>query len=129
MENIVRNVLLMIGGVYVLLGLWCVFLPEKTSKAVGFDLLPGQGQSEFFTVYGGLEVGLGLLLIVPLFANGDVRTVLMGCVLLHGGLVLFRSVSFFLYSGFATTTYILATVEWVIFLASTILFYLFKQES
>ena len=37
---------------------------------------------------------------------------------IHGISVVFRAISFFLFSGIGTTTYVLAGVEWVIFLAS-----------
>lgn len=56
------------------------------------------------------------------------RTVLLACVFLHAGLVSFRTISVILYTEFATTTYILATLEWLIFLASTVLFYLYKTK-
>jgi hypothetical protein len=127
-ERTVKCYLITMGVIYVFLGLWCAVLPQKSSTAVGFELQPGQGQSEFFTVYGGLEVGIGLLFLIPIFVKGDMRTVLLACVLLHAGLVGFRTISFILYAEFATTTYILATLEWLIFLTSTVLFCLYKTK-
>ena len=61
--SISRFFLAFVGIAYIGLGIWCAVAPEKTSKAVGFALQPGQGQSEFLTVYGGLEVALGLLFV------------------------------------------------------------------
>ena len=49
-----RIFLTVIGVAYLLLAAWCTFAPARTSQAVGFDLKPGSGQSEFLVVYGGL---------------------------------------------------------------------------
>ncbi len=49
-----RIFLAIVGAAYILLAGWCSLMPDKTSKAVGFTLQPGSGQSEFLTVYGGL---------------------------------------------------------------------------
>ncbi|TWT34235.1 hypothetical protein [Blastopirellula retiformator] len=120
---IARAFLALVGSLYVGLGIWCAVAPEKTSKMVGFGLQPGAGQSEFLTVYGGLEVGLGLLFLWPLYRNGDVEFPLTACVIVHGALVLFRSIGFFTYSGFSPMTYNLAVSEWAIFLLAVGLFF------
>ena len=43
-------------------GPWCALQPAKTADSIGFALRPGSGQSEYFTVYGGLQLALGLSL-------------------------------------------------------------------
>ncbi|QDS99387.1 DUF4345 family protein [Adhaeretor mobilis] len=53
-----------VGAVYLALGIWCTLDPAGTSANVGFQLMDGQGRSEFVTVYGGLEVGLGAAMIL-----------------------------------------------------------------
>ena len=93
-----------------------------TSASVGFDLHPGKGQSEFLTVYGGLEVGLGLVFLWPVVKRSDITFALHSCLVIHSGLVLFRSISFFCYTGFETATYVLAAIEWTILVFSAILF-------
>ncbi|MEX0585439.1 MAG: hypothetical protein WD176_02260, partial [Pirellulales bacterium] len=87
-------------------------------KAVGYSLLPGSGQSEYLTVYGGLDLALGIVFLWPLYRSGDAACLLLVCLVLHGCLVLFRTAGFFLYSGFETTTYVVAALEWTIFLAA-----------
>lgn len=119
-----RFFLAAVGITYLGLGLWCAALPEKAATSVGFQLQPGQGQSEFLTVYGGLEVGLGLVFLWPLYRREEVALPLLACFLIHAGLVLFRTLSFFLYTGFETTTYLLAVTEWVIFLGAAGLLFL-----
>ena len=116
-----RKFLAAVGIAYLGLGLWCAVLPERSSDAVGFTLQPGQGQSEFVTVYGGLEVGLGLVFLWPVLSREDITVALRTCLLVHLGLVIFRTIAFSRFSGFETTTYALATTEWLILLTSAAL--------
>lgn len=125
--TISRFLLAFVGIAYLGLGIWCAVAPEKTSKAVGFALQPGQGQSEFLTVYGGLEVALGLLFLWPLYKSEEVAFPLFACLVVHGSLVLFRTIGLFIYTGFETTTYGLAGLEWAIFLTTAVLFVIMKR--
>lgn len=113
-----RIFLAIVGAAYLLLGVWCAAAPAQTSKSVGFNLEPGSGQSEFFTVYGGLEFAWGLIFLMPLAITDVTRPFLIACVVIHASAVIFRAISFFLFTGMGTTTYTLAGAEWVIFLAS-----------
>lgn len=127
-ENIARVFLVFVGLAYVALGIWCAAAPATTSKSVGFDLQPGQGQSEFLTVYGGLEVGLGLLFLRPLYKREEIDAPLTACVTIHACLVLFRSIGFFTYTNFPSTTYLLAATEWSIFLGAAALCWLRRDK-
>ncbi len=113
--------LAIVGIAYLILSIWCVVLPEKTSQSVGFTLTPGSGQSEYLVVYGGLQLGLAILFLLPLLASTDVRSALLACLMIHGSIVLFRAISFVRFSDIGSTTYMLAIVEWIIFLASLVL--------
>ena len=106
--------LAVVGSLYIFLGAWCAVSPGTTSKTVGFQLTPGAGQSEFLTVYGGLEVALGLAFLAPLWGWLDVSFSLRLCLLLHACLVLFRTASLVIYSGLPATTYAFAAVDWLI---------------
>ena len=116
-----RIFLAIVGAAYLILGIWCAAAPTKTANSVGFDLQPGSGQSEYFTVYGGLEFAWGLIFLMPLLMTDMTRPFLIACVTIHASAVIFRAISLFLFSGMGTTTYVLAGVEWVIFLASAAL--------
>jgi len=119
-----RIFLAVVGVAYLLLAAWCSFRPTQTSESVGFSLQPGSGQSEFLVVYGGLELGLGIVFLLPLYDAERSAFALSACLIIHACLVLFRTASFFLYSGIHTTTYVLAVVEWVIFLGSMVVTFL-----
>jgi hypothetical protein len=113
-----RIFLALVGVAYLALAAWCAVAPQKTSRAVGFELAPGAGQSEFLTVYGGLEFALGLVFLWPLLRPQDVGYALLVCLAVHVSLVAFRTASFVLYSGVPNSTYMLAAVEWVILLGT-----------
>ena len=53
-----------IGVIYALLGIWCTIQARTAAAAVGFELRHDGGLSEFVTVYGGLEVGMGAAMIL-----------------------------------------------------------------
>lgn len=119
---LVNKVFLSIVGLaYLALAAWCSLQPEKTAKGVGFTLTPGSGQSEFLVVYGGLELALGLVFLWPLLQATETSYPLFVCLVVHACLVLFRTLSFFLYAGIESTTYFLAATEWVIFLGAAYL--------
>lgn len=58
-------------------------MPDKTAMAVGLTLDPGAGQSEFLTVYGGLELALGISFLWSLYRPQDVSFSLLLCLLIH----------------------------------------------
>jgi len=113
-----RIFLALVGVAYLGLAAWCAVAPQKTSRAVGFELVPGAGQSEFLTVYGGLEFALGLVFLWPLLRPQDVGYALLVCLAVHASLVAFRTASFLLYSDIGSGTFTLAAVEWLIFVSA-----------
>jgi hypothetical protein len=113
---ITKVFLALVGGAYLALAAWCAAQPERTSTAVGFTLKPGAGQSEYFTVYGGLQLALALVFLWPLVDAGAERYALTTCLIVHACLVLMRSMSLVLYAGIPTATYGFAAVEWAILL-------------
>lgn len=117
-----RGFLLVVALLYIGLGVWCSVAPATTSAKVGLERVGPGGRSEFFTVYGGLEVGLGLVLVALAWKEESVVYGLLTCLLIHGALVAFRSISFVLYDAMQGMTLKLAIGEWVIFLISAALY-------
>jgi hypothetical protein len=113
-----RAFLAIVGTLYAGLAAWCAVAPDSTSKTVGFDLRGGSGRSEFLTVYGGLELGIALVFLLPAILGRHTREAVIACLLIHACLVATRGVSFAMFEGISTSTYKLAVGEWVIFLAS-----------
>lgn len=118
-----------VGVVYGVLAVWCSLDPTTTSKKVGFDLVSDSGRSEFLVVYGGLEFGLALAFLLPLWRTEYTEPMLWFCVILHGCLVLFRTVSFWVYPDTSVFTARLAIGEWAIFLAGCLVLWRFATPA
>ena len=123
---ITRGFLALVGLAYLLLAAWCAARPAETAHAVGSTLQPGSGQSEYFVVYGGLQLALGLMFLWPLLDRDVERFSLTLCLVIHACLVVMRSISFGLYGGIQPMTYGLSAVEWVILLGSAGCFFFRK---
>ena len=115
-QAMAKTFLALVGIMYLGLALWCSFSPAQTSQVVGFELIPGPGDSEFLAIYGGLEFGMALLFLAPLVRPDCLKHALWACLLLHLGLVLFRTIGFFQFGWIGGTTMKLAAGEWVILL-------------
>lgn len=114
---IAKAYLLVVSLLYFGLAIWCSVSPATTSNKVGFDLRGGSGQSEFMTVYGGLEFGIALVFALSMFRDTTVNYGVLACVIIHASLVVFRSISLLIYQGLDPFTYRLAIGEWVVALA------------
>lgn len=124
-----RIYLTAVSALYLGLAIWCSVSPAATSAKVGFELKRGSGQSEFMTVYGGLEFGLALILLLSVFKQETVSYGVLACVLVHGSLCLFRTISFFSFSDIGPMTYKLAAGEWVVFLMGVAILYFHRQST
>jgi hypothetical protein len=107
-----------IGLLYLGLAAYCAIAPSKAAETVGFELKGGSGRSEFLTVYGGLELGMALVFLLPAVSGRTTREALLACLVIHACLVLTRGASFAMFDGIRSSTYKLAAGEWAIFLAS-----------
>lgn len=122
---IAKIYLIVVALLYLGLAIWCSVAPKATSEKVGFQLIGGSGKSEFLTVYGGLEVGLALVLLyLALYLPETVIHGVVASVLIHGSLVVFRTLGFFLYSDFSSMTYRLAIGEWAILIVGAVILWI-----
>jgi hypothetical protein len=103
-------ILRLIGLLYIVIGIWCTILPEQTARSIGYQLSSGSGMSEYITVYGGLEVGLGLAMIITSFVRRLRLGGLSFAYILSMCLLLFRIPTIVLYE-IQHITYYLLCVE------------------
>lgn len=84
---------------YLGLGVWCTLVPDKTAASIGFAFDKPGARSEYITVYGGMEFGLGVFfaLTALVAAWRDAGLVLGLC--LYGGLAIWRLYTFFTIEG------------------------------
>ncbi|MEI8383865.1 MAG: hypothetical protein WCJ09_27375, partial [Planctomycetota bacterium] len=69
-------------------------------------------------IYGGLEMALAIVFLSPLIRSRLISNSLITCLIVHGCLAVFRSVSFVLYSGIQPMTRQLAFFEWLFFIGA-----------
>lgn len=50
----------LVGVLYLVSGLWCLWRPQLASAYLGFELVSPLAFSEFVSVYGGLQCGLAM---------------------------------------------------------------------
>jgi hypothetical protein len=58
-----KTVLGIVGTLYIVLGVFCTFAPEKLGNAMGY-IFKDNGRIEFVVIYGGLEIGLGVAMLI-----------------------------------------------------------------
>jgi hypothetical protein len=81
-----------VGILYLLSGLWCALNPQLASDFLGF-MATNTGLSEFFSVYGGLQVGLGLAMLIASAKPDYVEASLLFALITSLGLLMFRLIA------------------------------------
>lgn len=122
-----KTLLTVVGLAYLALAGWCVANPEGTARAIGFQLEGGAGRSEYLTVYGGLQLALGLLFLQVWWRPQQTPGMLELCLVVHACLVLARSYSLLTVPGIPSMTKGLAAGEWLILIWSVITWLRWKQ--
>lgn len=88
-----QSYLLLNAVLYILFCIWCLVAPEATSVSVGLIPQGEKGLAEYFAVYGGLELGIGLFFLIaalkPQYSNAG----LLFASCMYFGIVAARSLS------------------------------------
>jgi len=103
--------------VYLLLAGWCTFAPARTATALGYTTLSRSGQTEYLTIYGGLQLGLAFLFAWLVWSQ-QMRTGLVLALALYLPIVLYRSISLLRWWPVESTTLLLAATEWLMLAAA-----------
>lgn len=82
-----------VGILYLLSGLWCASQAELSANFLGFALTSLLAHSEFFSVYGGLQVGLGVAMLGASFRRTYIEAALYFAYVFSMTLFLFRVAS------------------------------------
>jgi len=102
---------------YLLLAIWCTFAPARTAAAVGYASLSRSGQTEYLTIYGGLQLGLAFLFAWFAWTQ-QMRTGLVLAMALYIPIVLYRSVALLRWWPVEPATLVLAATEWLMLAAA-----------
>ncbi|XAM01489.1 DUF4345 family protein [Phycisphaeraceae bacterium D3-23] len=81
------------GVLYIALAAWCTIAPSKTATAIGFGIENSSAKSEYLTVYGGLELGMGLFFLLAAWRTGMVEAGLWFAALSYAALAIYRLIT------------------------------------
>ncbi|MFT4520647.1 MAG: hypothetical protein ACI9JM_003051 [Halioglobus sp.] len=71
-------------------GLMCLFSPETPANYAGLSVVNGNGYAELGAMYGGLQTGFGVFLLLGALRSDLYRAALTSLVVIVGGLALGR---------------------------------------
>ena len=120
-----KIVLLSLGVFYIFLGVWCTVLPTETANALGYEL-DAMGKVEYIVVYGGLEWGLGLAMILGAL-NSALRPGVFFMTLVFSAMLPITRCVMLLQQGYNKTLLVMLTIETVIVLSLLVSFYISKK--
>ena len=101
---------------YVLLGLWCALAVDKTAASVGYQTLNDSGRCEYTTIYGGLQLALGILFALAASQTQYLALGLFFAVVIYASLCTFRLIGLLRFWPVASLTLGFAAVELVMLL-------------
>jgi hypothetical protein len=79
--------------IYAALAVWCTLAVNTTSQSQGFLSLNNSGRSEYLTIYGGLQLGLGIFFALCAWNPRWSETGLVMALCLYVPIVLWRMAS------------------------------------
>lgn len=109
---------------YIGLAIYCSVAPQKASETVHLDRIGVGGKSEFLVIYGGLELAMAAIFLLPYTKLLSDRQSLWILVLIHAILVIFRTASIALYGMPPASTQKLAIGEWVVLISGILVLWL-----
>lgn len=90
-------ILRIVAGLYLLSGLWCLIRPDLAASYVGYEMTGVAATAEFFTVYGGIQLGLGIAMLLGSFKEGFQEATLFLALVFSLTLIGTRLISFIIY--------------------------------
>lgn len=78
---------------YVAFSLWCILAPAQTASFLGLAWTNPAGESEYLTVYGGLQAGLAAFYLIAAWNPAHRRAALLFSLALYAGIVALRTVA------------------------------------
>ena len=105
-------VLRFVSILYFVSATWCLVNPELAAGFVGYDLKPN-GIAEFFTVYGGLQMGIAWAMMLSSFKQDYIVAAVFFSAVMSCVLAGFRIISMGIY-GFSDDVIAMAVLELVL---------------
>lgn len=92
-----QRVLIAVGLLYGLSGMWCAIRPLLAAEYVGYSLTSPVGIGEFVSVYGGLQLGLAAAMLTLAGQATAIRHGLLFSAIFSSVLAFVRVVSLLIY--------------------------------
>jgi hypothetical protein len=108
---------------FVAFAAWCGLSAEPTAQALGFTAMNAGGRTEYLAVYGGLQLGIGLLFAWTALARERGRFGLMLALALYAPIVAFRLLGLLRYGPVPTLTQVTAAGEALMLLLALALWF------
>lgn len=112
------------AALYAIFGLWCAVGLDRTSANLGYTALNNSGRSEYFTVYGGLQWGLGLIFLYLALKPELHRAGVVIAIALYAPIVLHRVISLLRFSPVERLTMVVAGLEIALLAAALLLWFM-----
>lgn len=110
-----------IAVLYLFSGLWCTFQADRSMAFLGYDSTSEFSVGEFITVYGGLQIGIGLAMVLVNWLPQYFGGTLLFATVFSLVLILMRIITLFAYGFFEQGT-MMAGLELVIAVCLVVLF-------
>ena len=88
-----RAFLFLVAAIIVGYGIACAADPTLPARLAGLSVLSSDGYAELGAMYGGLQIGVGLFLVLGACSPAWQRSALLVCLFVFGPLALLRGVS------------------------------------
>ena len=122
-SRMTKGYLIFNGLLYIIFGIWCTILPKTTANFLGLSWLNNSGRSEYITVYGGMEFGIGLFLLLSAFRANMQSAGLLFMLCFYAGLIVWRMGTFATMSGIGKATYGFAASELILGIIAAVLWF------
>ena len=108
------------AAIYILFSVWCTIASSSTAQTLGFIGLSRAGAAEYLTVYGGLQLGLGIIFGWTAW-SGELRFGLIVALALYVPIVLWRIAGVSMNWPVASNSLYIAGLELVMLVAAVLL--------
>jgi len=109
-----------VGFLYLLSGFWCALKPELAADSLGYKFSTALGHAEFFSVYGGLQFGIAMAILISSYIPPYRVAACFFAFLISFGLFAFRLVSILLIDQSSILIYMLCLEGFLVFLLAKI---------
>lgn len=111
------------AALYAVFALWCTFARERTAQSIGYLTRSNAGNSEYLTVYGGLQWGMAIMFATLAAHAAPASLALSISVGLYVPIVAYRWATIARFAPVGTTVKAVAVMETLLLAAALALWF------